>query len=661
MGGKDAASARYIFTKLEPIARTIFHPDDDALLNYLNDDGSTVEPQYYVPVIPMILVNGADGIGTGWSSAVSNFDPREIVANIRRKIASDPLKAMDPFYCGFTGEIKKESGGRYTVRGFIERVDDETLRITELPIKKWTQNYKEFLEAMMVADPKKPNKPIEIKDFRENHTETTVDFTIIAEKELIDEFEKDPKGLYGKFKLQTSISTSNMTLFDAEGKIVKYNTPEDILDAFYDIRLDFYGKRKEHLMKILAAEKLMLSNKARFVEEVCKGSLVVSNRRKKELLQELVDRKYDLISKDKKDDESSDTEEEEETSTAELALGYEYLLGMKIWSLTYEKAEDLRQKLSEKTEELETLRGTQPSQLWLNDLDAIEVALEARDCALQADKDDELRAQNKNKKRVKAGRAKTAKKKPKKGELDSDMDEDSDEDFFVRETKAKKNVAPTKKIVVKKPVSKAAASTIKESCKRAMPKQPAKAKPSVATNENPMSLDDSSDDDFSLPLAQRLQKNLKLAPSSSFEKKRPSPRSDDTSDDELDFNELPAASKRDTKPPVSKKVRGAATTKNKTSKKSLLTGDDESVKNIASTGMKKQAVAKTKAKTTAKNDYSFSDDQHDESEVDLGDTSDEDVVVELSAKPQRATGRSGRAAAKAVYVFSSDEEGNDSD
>jgi DNA topoisomerase II len=72
MGGKDAASARYIFTKLEPIARAIFHPDDDALLNYLNDDGSSIEPEYYVPVIPMILVNGADGIGTGWSSAICN-------------------------------------------------------------------------------------------------------------------------------------------------------------------------------------------------------------------------------------------------------------------------------------------------------------------------------------------------------------------------------------------------------------------------------------------------------------------------------------------------------------------------------------------------------------------------------------------------------------
>jgi DNA topoisomerase-2 len=53
-----------IFTKLEAIAN-IFHPDDDELLNYLEDDGSNIEPEFYVPVIPMVLVDGADGIGTG--------------------------------------------------------------------------------------------------------------------------------------------------------------------------------------------------------------------------------------------------------------------------------------------------------------------------------------------------------------------------------------------------------------------------------------------------------------------------------------------------------------------------------------------------------------------------------------------------------------------
>jgi DNA topoisomerase-2 len=105
MGGKDAASPRYIFTKLEPIARAIFHPDDDELLNYLKDDGASIEPEFYVPVIPMVLVNGADGIGTGWSTSVNNYDPREIIANLRRKIAGEDIVEMLPSYHGFTGEV----------------------------------------------------------------------------------------------------------------------------------------------------------------------------------------------------------------------------------------------------------------------------------------------------------------------------------------------------------------------------------------------------------------------------------------------------------------------------------------------------------------------------------------------------------------------------
>lgn len=107
MGGKDAASPRYIFTKLEAIARAIFHPDDDELLNYLNDDGATIEPEYYIPVIPMVLCNGAEGIGTGWSSNVVNYSPREIIANLRRKIAGEEMMTMAPYFCGFTGLVRR--------------------------------------------------------------------------------------------------------------------------------------------------------------------------------------------------------------------------------------------------------------------------------------------------------------------------------------------------------------------------------------------------------------------------------------------------------------------------------------------------------------------------------------------------------------------------
>jgi DNA topoisomerase-2 len=148
MGGKDAASPRYVFTKLENITRCIFHPDDDALLTYLDDDGQSIEPVAYMPIIPMVLVNGSDGIGTGWSSSVPTYNPREIIENLRRIINGEGMYEMHPWFRGFVGEIKAKTGkdsGNYSVFGALEQVDDTTLVISELPVKKWTTDYKQVL------------------------------------------------------------------------------------------------------------------------------------------------------------------------------------------------------------------------------------------------------------------------------------------------------------------------------------------------------------------------------------------------------------------------------------------------------------------------------------------------------------------------------------
>ncbi|EED89878.1 DNA topoisomerase [Thalassiosira pseudonana CCMP1335] len=420
MGGKDHASARYIFTRLEKIARAIFHPDDDALLNYLNDDGLSIEPEYYMPVIPMVLVNGSDGIGTGWSSTIQNHDPREVIANIKKMINGEEPELMHPHFAGYTGEITAESGSRegsYIVEGKIERTGDTTLLITELPIGKWTQDYKGFLEGLMIGTDKSPS---EISDFKENHTDTTVSFTVTASKDAIDKFEKEKGGLVGKFKLSTTISTKNMTLFDTNGKIHKYKASVDILRTFFHHRLEYYVKRKDMLLEKMRRELKVYDNKARFVEEVCKGDLVVSNRKRAELLADLQLRGYDLYPREVKKsetEEEDDTSVEEDASDAELAKGYEYLLGMKIWSLTFERAEELRRQKAEKADEVEKLEGTSPEAIWMTDLEAIEEALDERDVELNAELKREVQAQSKNKVRVAkiaTAAAKKAKKSTKK-------------------------------------------------------------------------------------------------------------------------------------------------------------------------------------------------------------------------------------------------------
>lgn len=238
MGGKDAASPRYVFTRLEKITRAIFHPLDDPILHYLDEDGQSIEPSYYMPVIPMVLVNGAEGIGTGWSTSVTTYNPRDIIGCLRQMIAGNAPTELHPWYRGFSGDIQmRVATGRdmtpsYVISGRVEVVDDSTIVISELPVGKWTTDYKQYLESILIGAPstKESNKeegshqatsPF-IKDFKENHTDTTVLFTITMPPEKLAEIMNDKGGLQKKFKLDVSVSTSNMHLFDNSGIIRKF-------------------------------------------------------------------------------------------------------------------------------------------------------------------------------------------------------------------------------------------------------------------------------------------------------------------------------------------------------------------------------------------------------------------------------------------------------
>ena len=350
MGGKDCASPRYIYTALDGIARKLFHPDDDALLKCLKDDGLTVEPEYYMPIIPMILVNGSEGIGTGWSTSIPNFDPRQIIANLRRLINGEEMEPMTPWYHGYAGEITEANkAGSYDVRGNLEHISRcNKLKITELPLKRWTQDYKQFLESLQTSD-KKADKEPDVKDFVENHTDTSVSFTITTSAAKIDEFGRTKGGIYGKLKLSGKLSTSNMQMFNEDGAIQKFDTPLEIMLSFFEKRLDFYVKRKALLLQRLCQQETILSNKARFILAVCEGRLVLSNRKKVELLSDLKEMDFQLL------DNSHNDESEGEDD--DLASGYSYLLNMKIWSLTYEKVKELKSELASTKNRIDELRN----------------------------------------------------------------------------------------------------------------------------------------------------------------------------------------------------------------------------------------------------------------------------------------------------------------
>ncbi|XP_048221959.1 DNA topoisomerase 2-alpha [Perognathus longimembris pacificus] len=372
-GGKDSASPRYIFTMLSSLARLLFPPKDDHTLKFLYDDNQRVEPEWYIPIIPMVLINGAEGIGTGWSCKIPNFDVREVVNNIRRLMDGEEPLPMLPSYKNFKGTIEELASNQYVISGEVAILNSTTIEISELPIRTWTQTYKEqVLEPMLNGTEKTP--PL-ITDYREYHTDTTVKFVVKMTEEKLAEAER--VGLHKVFKLQTSLTCNSMVLFDHVGCLKKYDTVLDILRDFFELRLKYYGLRKEWLLGMLGAESAKLNNQARFILEKIDGKIIIENKPKKELIKVLIQRGYDSDPvkawkeaqqkvPDDEEDEESDNEKKE--SVPDSGPSFNYLLDMPLWYLTKEKKDELCKQRNEKEQELETLKKKSPSDLWKEDL-----------------------------------------------------------------------------------------------------------------------------------------------------------------------------------------------------------------------------------------------------------------------------------------------------
>lgn len=237
-GGSDAASPRYTFTRLSPFARLIFNSADEPLLTYNTSDDKKIEPEVYVPVVPMILINGADGIGTGWSSNIPNYNPEDIVGNLKRLMRGEEMVPMIPWFRDFKGTVTQIAPDRYKFSGIIKQTSDTELEITELPIRMWTQDFKERIVTIIKGE----KVPSFIKDYDDYNTHRDVHFVLrMEEKHMKAALEE---GLEEKFKLSKTIATSNLVAFDPEGRITKYATVEDIMKEFYGIRIKFYEKRK---------------------------------------------------------------------------------------------------------------------------------------------------------------------------------------------------------------------------------------------------------------------------------------------------------------------------------------------------------------------------------------------------------------------------------
>lgn len=374
-GGDDAASPRYIFTHLSPIARHLFPESDDSLLTYREDDGQVIEPVFYCPVIPLLLINGNQGIGTGWSTFIPPYNPLDILNYVLAKLNDEStLPPIRPFAKGFSGEIVENPKGGFVTIGRATILNDRTVLIDELPLKCWTNTYKELLVKMRDNG--------SISNFIENHTTTKVSFTLTFKGLQLNRLDRGD--LETSLKLKSNLLTSNMHAFDSNGILRKYEMPEDIISDFFPVRMKLYEDRKSVLESEMGYNAALLRNKARFIQNVSDGEMdLLSGRKSKlETTESLKEMEFstssDLLSI-RNDNEpyrrrrpALDAVVDIDEEDGGGVLGeFDYLLNMPISSLTKEKIASLQEEALKNERDLAVTKATSAADLWRIDLKAL--------------------------------------------------------------------------------------------------------------------------------------------------------------------------------------------------------------------------------------------------------------------------------------------------
>jgi len=346
--GQDSASPRYIFTRLTKSAEILFNEQDSPLLEYLEDDGMPIEPKWYIPIIPMVLVNGASGIGTGFSCNVPCYNPIDIIKALCSLANNKEPEELVPWYRGHTGMILKTDTGYISKGRYTLDYTTCTLTIDELPIGTWKTPYKEHLNSL-IMDTKKDsdNSKKYIIDFTEGDSRDLIHYVVKFNRIDLDRARK--VGIEKVFKLERSISTNNMHLLDANWTVKKYNSTTDILKEFYNTRLTFYKKRKEYLIKSCTETLTILEAKVKFIRGIIDGEIVVNNRSKDNLKEQLTLKNFPLISG-----------------------SYKYLTDLPIYSLTKEKVINLEEQFKKESLRLKEIKETPETIMWNRDLDSFD-------------------------------------------------------------------------------------------------------------------------------------------------------------------------------------------------------------------------------------------------------------------------------------------------
>jgi DNA topoisomerase-2 len=363
------SAPRYIFTGLDAVTRCLFSKADDPVLQYREEEGTSIEPSYYLPVIPMVLVNGAFGIGTGWSTFVPMYNPMDLVS-ICRSFIHDGAAGVEarcqpsvllPWYDGFKGTVTYlEDRQVYRTRGRCTVVGVSQLHITELPVGTWTHAFVEEVEKKMMGGAEAGRKKAALDGLvvaiDKCWTDSVVDMTLHCDMEklapLLGDDGQLTESAWDLLGLQDEVRLGNMHLHNASGKLQQYENVASIVVEYATERLSLYTKRQAHQIQELEAELVMVQNKLRFIQEQVSGSLELRGVKEQDAVSLLVERGF-----------------------AMMAASFDYLLNLPIKTLTAERVAKLRADLEKMESALDALRATTPQRLWLDDLERLEAAI----------------------------------------------------------------------------------------------------------------------------------------------------------------------------------------------------------------------------------------------------------------------------------------------
>ena len=329
---KESAAGRYIFTKFSSNFRKIFKKEDDSILQNILVDGEKIEPKFYIPLLPMMLVNGAQGTGTGHACLIMNYHPEKVRDAVVQVLNGKKLKenTLTPWFNGFKGDVQRNpETGQVVIRGKLEVVNSVTIKITEIPIGVYLDQYKDHLVKLEDAG--------FIKDFEDHSSDDGFEFIVQCPRSTTM---LDVETLMQKFKL-ISRDTENFTLWNERGTLERFESAEAIVERFTAWRLDRYEDRRQKLIKDSTESIRWMSEKLRFILFYLANVDQFKNKKKDDLIALLL--KNDFVD-------------------------YDRLLQMPMWNLTKDKIDELKAQIAEEKKYLASLEADTAVEMYKREL-----------------------------------------------------------------------------------------------------------------------------------------------------------------------------------------------------------------------------------------------------------------------------------------------------